>query len=67
MPISQAFEQLRVLCFVYKSFTSNLTAIEIQKTKRTLKKQQTNFTKMATFRLPKLRLEFKYANKFTHN
>lgn len=33
-----AFEQLIVLCFVYKSFTSNIPTIQILKTNITLKK-----------------------------
>jgi len=31
-----AYEQLTVLCFVYKSFTNNITRIQILKTKITL-------------------------------
>lgn len=37
MPIILAYEHLTVLYFVYKSFTSNTTRIQILKTKITLK------------------------------
>lgn len=58
MPIIQAFEQLIVLCFVYKSFTSasNITTIQILKAKITLKNSTRTLQKWLIFRLPKLRL-----------
>lgn len=65
IPIISAYEQLTVLCFVYKSFTNNITWIQILKTKITLKNSIWTLQNWLLFSLPKLRLKFKYANKFT--